>query len=45
MGWWGLEGGRTEGGGIRVRDCQLWERDPLGGGMVQEDKKKESAKD
>lgn len=37
----GTGGGRLEGGGIRVCDCQLWERDPLGGVKVQEKKKKE----
>lgn len=30
-----------EGGGIRVCDCQLWERDPPGGVKVQEKRKKE----
>lgn len=28
-------------GGIRVCDCQLWERDPPGGVKVQEKRKKE----
>lgn len=30
-----------EGGGIRVCDCQLWERNPPGGVKVQEKRKKE----
>lgn len=34
--------GREEGwGGIRVCDCQQWERDPPGGMRVQEKGKKE----
>lgn len=33
-------GGRE--GGIRVCDCQLWERDPLGGRTVQEKTKRKS---
>lgn len=43
----GMGGRRLEGvewsggGGIRVCDCQLWERDPLGGVKVQERRKKE----
>lgn len=42
MGGGGGGGGRrVEGGGIRVCDCQLWERDPLGGVKVQEKRKKE----
>jgi len=39
-----VEGGRLEGGGIRVCDCQLWERDPQGGGMVQEKRKSKRVK-
>lgn len=34
-------GGVGEVGGIRVCDCQLWERDPPGGVKVQEERKKE----
>lgn len=37
-GWW------LEGGGIRVCDCQLWERDPLGGVKVQEKRKSKRVK-
>lgn len=33
-----------EGGGIRVCDCQLWERDPLGGVKVQEKRKSKRVK-
>lgn len=37
----GMGRGRLEGGGMRVCDCQLWERDPPGGVKVQEKRKKE----
>lgn len=37
----GMGRGRLEGGGTRVCDCQLWERDPPGGVKVQEKRKKE----